>query len=230
MSDERIDYTTKLYQLASPLFLYLVSFRRKVRKGFDVSESMVEQDLREIFGQMEHSVKNDMRLEAFYKEALYPLVVLADEVLLHSEWRHRDSWREHHLLEKEKFKSNIGGDEIFEIASKLKHEQVELAAILFTALSLGTYDNKREQLPEVRAKLYRQLTEYLVEVKPDNLTPLAYRVEERDAARFSRGFTLLHVMAFGLGLIGLYWIAARLSWNALLGDLRNLVEQVITMV
>ena len=37
--DRSRDYTTELFRLASPLFLFLVSFRRKVQKGYAASES-----------------------------------------------------------------------------------------------------------------------------------------------------------------------------------------------
>ncbi len=227
---ERADYTTKLFFLASDLFLYLVSFRRKVRKGYAVHVDMVDNDLREIFEAMEREMRNDMRLEALYNEAKYPLVVLTDEVLLGSDWENASAWQTEYLLEMRIFQTNIGGDEIFRIASELKDNQVELASILFTALSLGNYYSKRELLPEVKSKLYRQLQEYLVSVKPDRLTPDAYQVVKKDSVRFTPAITGARVALLAFGLVGLYWGAARLSWNHLLTDLRQLVEQVLTMV
>ena len=85
------------------------------------------------------------------------------------------------------------------------------------------------EVPEVKTKLYRQLQEYLVDVKPEELTPKAYHVLEKKAVRFSPAITLVRVVAFGFGLVVLYWGAARLSWNHLLNDLRSLVEQVLGM-
>lgn len=228
--NERSDYVTKLFHLASPLFLYLVSFRRKVRKGYPVRLDMVATDLDEIFDGMERQVRNDLRLESLYQEAKYPLVVLADEVLLHSEWENASGWQQQHLLEMKLFGTNIGGDEIFRIASELKDNQVELAAILFTALGLGNFYSKRELLPEVKTKLYRQLQEYLVSVKPERLTPGAYHVVEGRPVRFSPAITGARVAVLAFGLVALYWGAARLSWNHLLADLRQLVEHVLAMV
>ena len=228
MSEDRTDYTTRLFRLASPLFLYLVSFRRKVRKDYSVGLSEVREDLDEIFLQMKRDVKNDIRLETLYDKARYPLAVVADEVLLHSGWQHRDEWQREHLLEERMFNSNVGGDVIFERASRLKEHEVELASIYFTAISLGTFSKRRDVLPEVKNKLYRQLTEYLVDVKPDKLTPAAYHVVPKDTVRFSPAITFLRVLAFGFGLIVLYWGAARLSWAHLVADLRGLVEWITT--
>ncbi len=230
MNDLRSDYTTKLYRLASPLFLYLVSFRRKVRKGYSVAAASVEQDLDEIFRRMEEEVKNEMRLETLYREAIYPLAVVADEVLLHSDWEHRDAWNQQHLLEQKFHGSNVGGEEIFRRASMLKDDQVELAAIYFTALSLGTFYSRRDVAPDVKQKLYRQLTEYLVDVKADQLTPDAYYVEPRETVRFSPAITLARVLALGFGLVVLYWWAARLTWSHLVSDLRDLVATILGMV
>ena len=224
------DYTTKLYELATPLFLYLVSFRRKVRKGYPVSATMVKGELQEIFRRMEQEARHDRHLHTLYEEARYPLVVVADEVLLHSDWEHAEEWKNQHLLEQELYHTTTGGDDIFELASELEHHRTELAAVLFTALSLGSYHSKRDKLPEVKSKLYYQLTEYLSEAKAEELTPQAYHVVPREAVRFSPAITLARVLVFGLGLSVLYYGAARISWNNALSDLRSLVEQVLTMV
>ena len=37
--DRPRDYTTELFRLASPLFLFLVSFRRKVQKAKDLTRA-----------------------------------------------------------------------------------------------------------------------------------------------------------------------------------------------
>ncbi|MCP4202554.1 MAG: DotU family type IV/VI secretion system protein, partial [bacterium] len=144
MNEDRSDYTTRLYRLASPLFLYLVSFRRKVRKDYSAGLTEVREDLDELFLQMKRDVKNDVRLETLYDKARYPLAVVADEVLLHSGWKHRDDWQREHLLEERMFNSNVGGDVVFERASRLKEHEVELAAIYFTSISLGTFSKRRD--------------------------------------------------------------------------------------
>ena len=224
--DRPRDYTTELFRLASPLFLFLVSFRRKVQKGYAASESMVVGDLDEIFARMGRQVRSDPRLEALYEKAKYPLVVLADEVLLSSGWEHADSWqRNHHLLEERLFGTNIGGDKIFSLASELRYEEVELASILFTAISLGvrgTYHHKPEKLAEIRNKLYRQMSEYLADSQ-HQLTPEAYHVTPKEAKRLSPAVTLARVAMVCAGLLVFYWVASWLLWSGAVSELRDIV-------
>jgi type IV/VI secretion system ImpK/VasF family protein len=224
--DRPKDYTTELFRLASPLFLYLVSFRRKIQKRYTVSESMVLTDLEELFAQMDRKARADVRLEALYGKAKYPLVVLADEVLLHSEWQHADSWQRDHLLEKSYFKSNIGGDEIFRLASELRYDEVEMASILFTAISLGvrgTYHHKPDKLEEVKTKLYRQMSEYLADAQRQ-LTPGAYHVTAREARKLSPAVTLGRVSLVAAGLLVLYFVFSWLLWTTTVSDLRGIVQ------
>ena len=220
------DYTTELFNLASPLFLFLVSFRRKVQKRYSVSESMVLGDLEELFARMERMARADVRLEELYKKAKYPLAVLADEILIHSEWEHADSWQRQHLLEKRYFGTNIGGDEVFRLASELRYDEVEMAAILFTAIALGvrgTYHRKPDKLAEVRSKLYRQMSEYLADAQRQ-LTPAAYHVTPKEARKISPAVTLARVAIVSAGLLALYWVFALVGWNVMLSDLREIVE------
>jgi type IV/VI secretion system ImpK/VasF family protein len=224
--DRPRDYTTELFRLASPLFLYLVSFRRKVQKKYTASESMVISDLDEIFAKIDRKVRNDPRLEALYDKAKYPLVVLADEVLLHSGWEHAESWQRTHLLEERLFHSNIGGDKIFSLASELKYEDVEMASILFTTIALGvrgTFHRKPEKLAEIRSKLYRQMSEYLADSQ-HQLTPEAYHVTPKEAKRLSPAVTLARVAMVCAGLLLFYWVASWLLWSGAVSDLRGIVS------
>ena len=220
------DYTTELFHLASPLFLFLVSFRRKVQKGYQVSESMVLGDLEELFDKMDRKARTDVRLDSLYKSAKYPLVVLADEVLLHSEWEHTASWQKDHLLEEKYFQTNIGGDKIFQLASELRYDEVEMAAILFTAIALGvrgTYYRKPDKLAEIRSKLYRQMSEYLADSQ-HQLTPEAYHVTPRQARKISPAVTLARVAIVGVGLLVLYWAISWGLWTGAVHDLKAIVD------
>jgi type IV/VI secretion system ImpK/VasF family protein len=222
------EYATELFELCSPLFLYLVSFRRKVRKGYQVGADMVRDDLERLFMEAERTARSDPRLEVLYEKAKYPLVVLADEVLLHSEWEHTGAW-EKSLLEEKYFQTNIGGDKIFQIASELRYDELELASILFTAISLGvrgSYYRKPEKLAEVKSKLYRQLSEYLAGVHKE-LSPDAYRVDERPARRLSPAVTLGRIAIVGVGVVALYWVLTFILWSQAVSDLRALVGSLV---
>ena len=121
--------TTDLFRLCSRLFLFLSSFRQKIRRGVRLEPDAVAADLEEIFNEQARAARSDPRLDALYEKARYPLVVVADEILLHSGWDHSAEW-EQHIFEEKYFKTNIGGDQFFSIAKELRPDDVEIAAIL----------------------------------------------------------------------------------------------------
>ena len=222
-----MDYTTELYRLASELFLFLVSFRRKVQKGFRVDIDEVAGPLDAIFDSMDRKSRSDPRLDALYQRAKYPLVVLADEILLHSGWEHADEW-DGRLLEERMFGTNIGGEKYFTIANELRWEEKELAVLLYTGLSLGfggRYRERPEKLSEIRQKLYQHVSEYLADVS-EKITPLAYHVTPKTATRLSPMLTTARIAIVAVGLFLAYWIATRLVWSQALSDLRTIVERI----
>lgn len=222
-----MDYTTELFNLSSRLFLFLVSFRRKVRKGFRVEEPEARAQLEEIFEEQEREARRDPRLDALYEKARYPLVILADEVLLHSDWEFAPDW-ERNLLEEKFFGTNIGGDKIFQLAAELRQDEVELASLLYTALSLGVSGRYREnpqKLAEVKSRLYRQMSEYLADVQ-SKITPDAYHVVARTARRLSPAVTLGRILIVALGVVVLYWVVTRLLWGQAVGDIRKAVDLI----
>jgi len=223
---EYLDYRTELFRLASPLFLYLVTFRRKVRKGYQPDEAEVQQDLEKTITEMDLRSRSDPRLDALYQKAKYPLVILADEVVLNSDWEHSGNW-ERSLLEEKHFNTNIGGDKVFMIAEELMHDEVELATILYTAVSLGVkgrYHRQPEKLQELKSKLYRQLGEYLGDVQ-NIITPDAYNFTPSPASRLSVGVALTHI-GIGLGVLIVFYIVANLAmWGGVVSKLQTLTIQ-----
>lgn len=75
-----------------------------------------------------------------YREALYVMAAIADETFVYLDWDGRDLWREK-LLESYHFGTHVAGDEIFSKIDSLletrEQASVELAAVYFSALSLG---------------------------------------------------------------------------------------------
>jgi type IV/VI secretion system ImpK/VasF family protein len=219
--ETRPDYTAELFRLAAPLFLFLTSFRRKVRKGVKVEVSEASNRLDDIFATMAREARQDPKLDALYEKTRYPLVVLADEILLHTGWEHADEW-ENHLLEEKTFGSNIGGEKYFSIANEIRPEDTELAAILFAGIALGfggKYRERPERLAEVRQKLYRLNAEYLAQLG-DKITPAAYHVEPTPQRRLSPLLNLYRVLIVAGGLLVLYWVLAFALWSSSIGDLR----------
>jgi type IV/VI secretion system ImpK/VasF family protein len=220
-----VDSTTDLFRVCSRLFLFLSSFRQKVRRGIRLEPDAVAADLEEIFEEQRRAVRSDPRLDALYEKARYPLVVVADEILLHSGWDHSVDW-EQRIFEEKYFKTNIGGDQFFSIAKELGPDDVELAAILFTGLALGfrgKYRERPEKAVEVKKRVYRILSEYLADVG-EKITPEAYHVTAVPARKLSPAVTLARVAIVGAGILVLYWAITWLMWARSVDELRTAVQ------
>ena len=169
--------------------------------------------------------RRDPRLDVLYQKAKYPLVILADEILLNSDWKASQEW-EKNLLEQKHFNTNIGGDKVFQIADEIMHDEVELAVILYTAISLGVkgrYHRQPEKLQEVRSKLYRQMGEYLGDVQ-NVITPDAYHVTPKPAHRLDLGIALANI-AIACGVLFISYLLANWAiWRTVVATLREMTR------
>jgi len=220
-----MDYTTELFRIASREFLFLSSFRQKVRKGVPVGIDEAAADLEEIFRDQQAAVRGEARLEALYQKARYPLVVLADEILLHTGWEHAPAWQER-ILEEKLFGTNVGGDQFFALARELRPEDVEVASILYAGLVLGfrgKFRERPEKLSEAKKGVYRLLAEYLA-TSGDKLTPEAYHVKAGGQRRIPAAVTLGRVAIVSVGFLFLYWIVTWVAWRSLVGEIHSAAQ------
>ena len=216
-----MDYTTELFRVASKEFLFISAFRQKVRKGIRMNIEDVAADLEEIFRDQATQARTDPRLEAWYDKARYPLVVLADEILIHSGWEFSQEW-EGRILEAKYFRTNIGGDQFFDLVRNIGADDTPLAAILFAGMALGfkgRYRERPERLVDIRKNLYRVLSEYISTVG-DRLTPEAYNFQAGPPKRISPAVTLARVAIIGIGGLLLYYILTFAIWSSLVSDLK----------
>ncbi len=222
-----MDYTTELFKVAAREFLFLSAFRQKVRKGVRVDLEDAAADLEEIFREQASAVRQDPRLQALYDQARYPLVVLADEILIHSGWEYARDWQDR-LFEEKYFRSNIGGDQYFAIAKELRPEDVELACVVYAGLALGfrgKYRERPEKLAEVRKNTYRLLSEYLAS-QSDKITPEAYTVMASAGKRLNPVVTLGRVAIVSFGVLIGFWLLTFLSWASLVGQIKDVAEKL----
>ncbi len=222
-----MDYTTELFRVASREFLFLSAFRQKVRKGIPVGLDEAAADLEEIFRDQQASARGDAKMEALYQKARYPLVVLADEILLHTGWEHAPAWQER-ILEEKYFGTNVGGDQFFALARELQPEDVEVASILYAGLVLGfrgKFRERPEKLSDARKAVYRLLAEYLA-TSGDKLTPEAYHVKAGGQKRIPAAVTLGRVAIVAVGAFVLYYVVTFLMWSSLVGDIRTAAESL----
>ncbi len=222
-----MDSTTELFKVASREFLFLSAFRQKVRKGIRVDIDDAASDLDEIFREQASLARTDPKLEALYERARYPLVVLADEILLHAGWEFSPQWQDR-IFEEKFFRSNVGGDQYFAIAKDLRPEDVELAGIVFAGLALGfrgKYRERPEKLAEVRKSVYRLLAEYLATTS-DKITPEAYHVQAGPPKRINPAITLARVAIISVGGLVLYYVVTFLLWASLVSDIRAAAQAI----
>ena len=222
-----MDYTTELFKVAAREFLFLSAFRQKVRKGVRVDIEDAAADIDEVFREQASAVRQDPRLQALYDQARYPLVVLADEILIHSGWEFARDWQDR-LFEEKYFRSNIGGDQYFAIAKELKAEDVEFASIVYAGLALGfrgKYRERPEKLAEVRKSTYRLLSEYLA-TQSDKITPEAYTVMASAGKRLNPVVTLGRVAIIGFGVLIMYYLLTFLLWGSLMGEIRTAARAI----
>lgn len=94
-----------------------------------------------------------------YEEARYIMVVLADEIFLHSEWEGRFAWN-FNLIEEKLFQTRIAGDLFFQHVDALFElrdpTRVELAKIYLMALALGFQGRYRGSNPDGALMNYRR--------------------------------------------------------------------------
>ena len=200
-------YSAKLLELATPLLLTLTSFRRAVRQNVNVDHSTFREELIRVFETMDRESTLDPALEALYREAKYPLAVLADDIVLHSGWAHATEWAKVSLLESKFFGSNVGGEVLFERATELRPDQVELATIIYVAICLGVegqYHDRPGELEEIKTKLFR-LAKEGIQFNSDRLTPGAYRYGPGRVRPNRRWATHLGAVLIGLILGLVYW-------------------------
>lgn len=109
-----------------------------------------------------------------YKETMYVMCALADEIFLTLHWEGKDKWKDT-LLESYLFQSHISGDQFFTKLDELMQSRdaasVELASVFFMALSLGFQGRYRGSADTSALEKYKQqLFTYIFRRDPELLS------------------------------------------------------------
>jgi type IV/VI secretion system ImpK/VasF family protein len=200
-----------LTEVCSDLFLFLVTFRRQVRKGMNPEISQVRQQLLDIFAEQDRLVQDDANVSRLYERVKYILVVLADEILINSNWAYSSAWEES-LLEWEFFKTRVAGEEFFERLEREGETDEKLAEIYYLALSLGfvgKFNDNPTKISDLKRRLYRMLPGRFSD-QDTKITPDAYYVAEgvKDIYRplMNLGLITIVCAVLFLGLWVLYFV------------------------
>lgn len=204
----------KLTDVASDLFLFLVTFRRQVRKNIHPELGDVRNQLMELFERMDARAGQDPQLEQLYRKARYPLAVTADEILINSNWTYASQW-EYEILEYEFFKTRIAGEQFFTMIEDLGDEEEELAEIFYHCLCLGfvgRYKDDAEELRRLKRRLYRMLPSRVTEDER-RITPEAYHTEKGTGDPLRPMVNLGRIVLVCATLLVVLWVGSYIYVN-----------------
>jgi type IV/VI secretion system ImpK/VasF family protein len=128
-----------LTEACSNVLLFLTTFRRNAATSKLSIKDLQQALLREIDA-AHAQCEGDLRLRPLFERMHYPLVAMADQVVLTSTWAQRAGWSLN-LLETQVFKSAEGGKRFYKIVEEVLADPTEqareLAELLFTCMGLG---------------------------------------------------------------------------------------------
>ena len=88
---------TTLMDLASPAFLQLAAFRRKLRRGMEPDPETARDEWVSLFEELNEKSLIEPGLSDAWQEATEPLIYLIDEVMINTNWSGRTWWEDNDL-------------------------------------------------------------------------------------------------------------------------------------
>ncbi len=168
-----------------------------------------------------------------YRELVYVMAAVADEVFVHLPWEGQQYWLDH-LLEVRFFRSRIAGERIFRniqsVAVRQDQAAEELAAVYLTVLALGFrgqyWGGDTTEIGRYRLDLLQYLARSNPRLIDDSkrFFPDAYRytVQEGATAQLPSPATWWYVAA---GVVVAWLIISTIAWFALTSGIRSLQKQ-----
>jgi type VI secretion system protein ImpK len=189
----------------------------------DGSAEQIQRTLRELIERQTQAVlrRGDPREQRRFREVLYVMVALADEVFLQLPWPGKDYWNSH-LLEEYAFYSHDAGTRFFENVQQLLSSRdpmrADVATVYYMALALGFRGRCQDLQGSAQIEHYQnQLFTSLFQRNPGlgadtRLFPSAYENTLRD--RPPRLLPQLRPWLMSLAAIAvIYLIASHLIWT-----------------
>lgn len=209
----------ELTDIAADLFEYIVSFRQKVATAQVPDIHTVRYELESIFQNMETKLAAHPPLAAEYRQAKYPLVALADEIILTSAWTEAKNW-EQYLLEKKFFSTNIAGNQFFELLKRVEQMPRGVVTIFFYCLAFGFRGGFEMNDPSVK-RLQSRLLGRVADNSVGNekqLFPAAYHVDQGNERKLTKLWKWKTVLIIGLVFLVLLALVERVVvWPMLMG-------------
>ena len=156
-----------------------------------------------------------------YEHTRFAICAWIDELIMNSEWHHRQQWHQN-LLQTAYYRTTNAGEEFFDRLNRLHPEQKAVREIYYVVLCLGfrgryCWDDDAPKLDQIKRHHYALLPEPLIDVNDigvKRLIPAAYDEQVRKyqppkkEATLSRSKTLFFSLmppAFFIILFGIYY-------------------------
>ncbi|MEM7264134.1 MAG: DotU family type IV/VI secretion system protein [Planctomycetota bacterium] len=221
------DETPRLADHCSKLFLFLATFRRNAKTA-EIDPEWLRRSMIEIVDELEAGAQRDAELKRLWEKGKYPVVALADEVALNTEWAGQDEWEED-LVEQHYFGTAIAGEEFFVRLKEVAPDEDQLAEVYFICLSLGfkgRYRSRPEEREEMRQRLYRTLPGRLTSKSEPICPGIEEATVEKEMVLVPAAATL-RLVALLIGAMGLAVIAGRVIAHYRLAEISTLSESIL---
>ncbi len=205
--------------ITKDLFEYLVDFRQQVAQASVPDIQTVRHELETVFQRIEKKLSGNPKLVNEYRQVKYPLVVLADEIILTSSWHGAKKW-DRYLLEKKYFSTNIAGNHFFKLLGTVERMPTSVVTIFFYCLAFGFRGGFAPNDPAL-LRLKGRLLHRIDAAKKDDdkrLLPQAYHVDVGASRRLPVLWKWSHlVIAALISFILLLSLERLVVWPLLMG-------------
>lgn len=222
----------RLPELTREIFDYLVAFRQKAAGGSAPPLEQVRKELTSIFATMDEQVRRNPGLGGLYQQVRYPLVVLADEILISGPWPHGREW-EAELLEQKYFGTNVAGDRFFKLLERAEEMPSDVAGVYYRALVLAFRNHfvpGDPKFQELQARLIKRIDPD-DEAMDDRISPAAYEVGLEGSRRLPRLWRWRYTIAIAAALLVVFVVVERfVIWPLLtapVADTADRAEQIM---
>jgi type IV/VI secretion system ImpK/VasF family protein len=177
-------------------------------------------------------VRRNPGLGGLYQQARYPLVVLADEVLLSSRWPHARDW-ESELLEQKHFGTNVAGDRFFQLLERAEELPSDVAGVYYRALLLAFrshFTPGDPKLGELQARLLKRIDPD-DELAGELLSPASHETVLEGTARLPRLWRWRFTALIAVGLIVVLVLVERfLVWPWLTSPVADAADRAESLM
>ncbi len=222
----------KIPELARPIFLFVATFRRKIRHDVPLDYSEVKREILSLFARLEAQASSKALTDR-WNRAKIALAYLVDEVATMETWSGQDNWT-NHSLEVELLGHDVQMRGVWFFDRELQHamdtSDLELTEVLYTCLCLGFEGRFRDQTAQLKNHM-------------DNLfarLPIPYEEDGPEAKLFADCYhvdktrndpkmpmRVATVVAVFLGIIATYFVASYAANQNFVNRLAE-IQQTVT--